>query len=82
MTEKKLLRITLVCRAKKGEGILTTAENVSGPSFKCPYCGETLVYLANERRLSSHGAPVPNAGNEKNLRLKHELRSVTELKSE
>jgi len=76
-------RITLMCynsptTNRKEGGMLTTAESVTGPSFKCPVCNQTLVYLADEQRLGAHGQQKP--GNDKDAPPPgHELRKVAEL---
>ena len=77
---RKPLRITLVCRAS-GSDKLTTAEGVSSNSFKCPICGQTLLYLVAENRITSHGEQSP--GNDpKAPSPKHELRKVVIVNTE
>lgn len=66
--QREVRRITIFCKEKNN---LTTAENVCGPSFACPLCEETLIYLPNEHRLGAHGRS--SAG------MRHELRKVQVL---
>lgn len=84
---KPVYRITLLCRGgnasevnRNDGGSITIAENVNDPSFKCPLCNKTLVYIPKERRLSSHGEVLPGSDRKAPLP-KHELRSVTETQS-
>lgn len=73
---RQVYRLTFVCR--KSENKLTTAENVKTPSFKCPLCKRTLIYLPEERRLSAHGENKPGK-DAKAPPPDHELRRVTEV---
>lgn len=67
-----IFRITMMCKhADPTLPSIVTAENVRS-SFKCPACGDALVYLQKERRLGAHGKSASNLG--------HELRRVEELK--
>ena len=63
--QREVLRITVFCKNKNS---LTTVENVRGPSFSCPLCEETMVYLPKEHRLGAHGRTGQS--------MKHELRKV------
>ena len=63
--QREVLRITIFCKEKNST---TTAENVRGPSFTCPLCEETLVYLPKEHRLGAHGRSTAS--------MQHELRKV------
>lgn len=63
--QREVLRITIFCKEKNN---MTTAENVRGPSFSCPLCEETLVYLPKEHRLGAHGRSSAS--------MRHELRKV------
>lgn len=81
-TERPDYRVTLMCYKtdtnRKDGGRLVTAERVSKPSFKCPACGQTLIYLPEENRLGAHGQHKP--GNDpKAPKPDHELRKVAEL---
>lgn len=82
---KKVYRITLVCRSKKPEdgttsGVLTTAEKVTTSSFKCPVCGQTIIYLPGENRIVAHGQHKP--GTDSNAPPpSHELRKVSEAQA-
>jgi len=51
---RPVYRITLLC--KKSENKITTVENVNKPSFKCPLCSDTLVYLPDQHKIGQHGA--------------------------
>lgn len=73
---RQIYRITFVCR--KSNNTLTTVEEVKTPSFKCPLCKRTLLYLPEERRLTSHGEPKPGKDS-KAPPPEHELRRVTEV---
>lgn len=73
---RQVYRITFVCH--KSNNTLTTVEEVKTPSFKCPLCKRTVVYLPEERRLTSHGEPAPGKDPKAPLP-EHELRRVTEV---
>jgi transcription initiation factor IIE alpha subunit len=51
--DRPVYRIMLLC--KKSENKLTTVENVNKPSFKCPLCEATLVYLPDQHKIGEHG---------------------------
>lgn len=82
LTPRPDYKITLVCYKtdtnRKDGGRLVTVERTSKPSFKCPACGQTLVYLPEENRLGSHGQPKPGTDT-KAPKPDHELRKVAEL---
>jgi len=65
LANKSIMRITMVCKQRNS---LTTVEGVTGPSFQCPLCKETVVYLEREHKLGGHGVSVKNPT--------HELRKV------
>lgn len=78
-------QITLVCHKsstnRKEPGRLVTAERVTGASFKCPACKQTLVYLPDQQRLGAHGAQKPGKDPDAPPP-DHELRKVAELPKE
>lgn len=75
-------KLTLMCYKtdtnRKDGGRLVTVERLTKASFKCPACGQTLVYLHEENRLGAHGAQKPGSDPDA-PRPEHELRKVTEL---
>lgn len=65
-------RITIVCKKDDPKGKLTTVENVIDSDFRCPICGELLVFIKREHKLGAHGKT------EAEVKAQHELRKVQE----